>query len=60
VRELEGLPITGFTPIIFNITPVTNLPLLFGFEDKSDSSDDVDLSLKGLDPANHKRKLVLV
>ena len=30
---LETMPITGFTPIIYSITPVTNLPLLLGIAD---------------------------
>lgn len=30
---IETLPIEGFTPLIFQITPVTNLPLLLGSPD---------------------------
>ncbi len=60
VHELEGLPITGFTPIIFNITPVINLPLFLGLEDKQESSNNVDLSRNTIDPADHKKRFEFV
>ncbi len=34
-RTLEHIQINGFTPVIFNIIPVTNLPLILGATDKN-------------------------
>jgi len=31
-KELKGINIEGFTPVIINITPATNLPMLLGLE----------------------------
>ena len=28
--ELQNVPVEGFVPVIINMTPVTNLPLLLG------------------------------
>ena len=33
LRELESVPIKGFSPIIFRMTPVTDLPLLLGIQE---------------------------
>lgn len=33
MQDLENMPIEGFTPVIFQIVPVTNLPLLLGIND---------------------------
>lgn len=30
IKQLERMPINGFTPVIFNIAPITNLPLFLG------------------------------
>lgn len=30
MEALENMDINGFTPVIFSITPVTNLPALLG------------------------------
>jgi len=42
LKELESLSIEGFSPIIFQIVPVTNLPVLLGLTD-----DDVPTPLAG-------------
>jgi len=56
IHALEDLPITGFAPSIFNITPIINLPLFLGLEDKQESSNDIDLSLNALDPVDSKKR----
>lgn len=38
-QELYNIPVEGFVPVIINITPVSNLPLLLGiFENANDDS----------------------
>jgi len=44
IPELQGINIDGFTPFIINITPVHNLPLLFGYS-KDDERDPLMVSL---------------
>ncbi len=33
IKALENMVITGFTPVIFNIVPITNLPFLLGLDE---------------------------
>ncbi len=49
--ELEHMDIEGFSPIIYGITPVTNLPLLIGVADDCQEDDPSDHS-----PDKKKRK----
>lgn len=37
--ELENMAIEGFSPVIINITPVTNLPLLLGIKKGDESTE---------------------
>lgn len=46
LQELEMMPIEGLVPVIINITPVTNLPLLLGAEEES-ADDTLELSYAG-------------
>lgn len=69
-RDASGIPfsidqqpadifeIEGFIPIIINVTPVTNLPLLLGFTDEPQQEDNTRLSyqLSRIDPAEYRRK----
>ena len=32
-QPLENMNVTGFVPLIINVTPMTNLPLLFGMNE---------------------------
>ena len=38
------LQIEGIVPVIINVTPVTNLPQLLGYEDESSEGSDLQLS----------------
>ncbi len=37
LKYLETTPINGFTPVIYQMTPVTNIPLLLGIKEENDS-----------------------
>ncbi len=41
--------IEGFLPIIINISPITNIPLLLGLSD-TDEEEPTDLGFESLDP----------
>lgn len=41
---LQEIQIDGFNPIIINIAPVTNLPLLFGLDDSKTPTQELSLS----------------
>ena len=41
LENLERVPVDGFTPFIFQITPVTNFPLLLGIEESDEESMDI-------------------
>ena len=53
LEQLESAPINGFTPFIFQITPIKNLPLLLGVgksgleldSDSNSEKESIDLSL---------------
>ena len=41
-QNLDTIPLEGLTPVIFQITPVTNLPLFLGFaEDRSEALSSI-------------------
>ncbi|MBF0385064.1 MAG: UTP--glucose-1-phosphate uridylyltransferase, partial [Candidatus Omnitrophica bacterium] len=53
-QQIENINIQGFIPIIINITPINNLPLLLGVADTENNS--VDLSkIKSVDYDRQKR-----
>jgi len=37
--QFEGVTIDGFTPVIFSITPITNLPLILGVTEETPSQE---------------------
>ena len=40
MQPIQDMHIEGFLPIIINVTPVTNLPLLLGFADTELNTDE--------------------
>ncbi|MBI5025043.1 MAG: glucose-6-phosphate isomerase [Candidatus Omnitrophica bacterium] len=48
-QPIEHMRIEGFIPVIINITPVTNLPLLLGIADEGKPSDAADSGLQPLE-----------
>jgi len=44
LEELTSTPLDGLTPVIFQIVPVTNLPLLLGIADQLETSPPFDTS----------------
>lgn len=43
-QPIETFNIEGFVPVIINVTPITNLPLLLGLIDEGSQEDDSELS----------------
>jgi len=55
--DLQNIRIDGFTPVIINVTPLTNLPLLLGLVDDEDTEDTENVHITpGRDPMDHKMK----
>ena len=42
MQPIENMCIDGFLPVIINVTPVTNLPLLLGIADDESPTDSAD------------------
>jgi len=54
--DLQNIRIDGFTPVIINVTPLSNLPLLLGLIDEdTDDSENMNYTSK-LVPINHKKE----
>lgn len=45
-QPIENMRIEGFIPIIINVTPVTNLPMLLGLADEEKNQQEVNPELK--------------
>ena len=43
-QPIENMHIEGFLPIIINVTPVTNLPMLLGLADAATETQDLKAS----------------
>jgi len=54
--DLQNIRIDGFTPVIINVTPLTNLPLLLGLVDEESETPKNANHTPELDPANHKEE----
>ncbi|MGE0267309.1 MAG: GNAT family N-acetyltransferase [Candidatus Omnitrophota bacterium] len=50
LRELESMPLDGFAPVIFQIIPVNNLPLLLGIADPAQDEDNPEISIRSQSP----------
>jgi hypothetical protein len=48
-QQLEGINIEGLYPVIINITPVSNVPLLLGIADRQEEPSDISIR-PALDP----------
>ena len=46
MQDLENIQIEGFTPVIFQIVPVTNLPLLLGINDLDNPEGPADSQIQ--------------
>ena len=57
-RDFEAADINGFSPVILNVIPVTNLPLLLGINDV-EGEDPLD-SAKSIPKSQQEREEVLV
>ncbi|HLF17998.1 MAG TPA: protein phosphatase 2C domain-containing protein [Candidatus Omnitrophota bacterium] len=49
LKKLETMPINGFAPIIYQIIPVTNLPLLLGITDQEEPEPLAEHSASSLE-----------
>ena len=55
--DLQNIHIDGFTPVIINVAPLTNLPLLLGLVDDGQPQDTENArETPGRDPMDHKIK----
>jgi len=53
--DLHNIRIDGFTPVIINVTPLINLPLLLGLVDDEEPEDTENVGITpGRDPMDHK------
>ncbi len=52
-QSIENINVRGFIPVIINITPIVNLPLLIGLVDTEKESDSVSYN-STLSPADQK------
>ncbi|MGE0267751.1 MAG: phosphoribosyltransferase family protein [Candidatus Omnitrophota bacterium] len=52
-QQLEGVNIEGLYPVIINITPISNLPLLLGIADRQENPTDISIR-PSLDPLDRK------
>ncbi len=50
MQPIEQMNIEGFIPVIINITPVTNLPLLLGLADTSGEAEETRPAMKAREP----------
>ena len=50
MQPIENMHIEGFLPVIINITPVTNLPLLLGLADTEPDTDEAQPAMKAREP----------
>jgi len=56
--DLQNIRIDGLTPVIINVAPLTNLPLLLGLVDEEDEEDTENAGMPpGRDPMDHRWKL---
>jgi len=46
IQNLENMQIEGFTPVIFQIIPVTNIPLLLGAEESNEAQEPLALLVR--------------
>ena len=46
MQPIENMHIEGFLPVIINVTPVTNLPLLLGLADTQPDTDETTPAMK--------------
>jgi len=51
--DLQNIRIDGFTPVIINVAPLTNLPLLLGLVEETEESENVRIT-PGRDPMDHR------
>ncbi|MEK7679901.1 MAG: hypothetical protein AAB356_06895, partial [Deltaproteobacteria bacterium] len=49
-QPIENMHIEGFLPIIINVTPLTNLPLLLGLADTQQDADEITPAMKAREP----------
>ncbi len=49
-QPIENMHIEGFLPIIINVTPLTNLPLLLGLADTEQDADEITPAMKAREP----------
>ncbi len=50
MQPIENMHIEGFLPIIINVTPITNLPLLLGLADTESDTEETRPTLKAREP----------
>ena len=50
MQPIENMHIEGFLPIIINVTPITNLPLLLGLADTESDAEETRPTLKAREP----------
>ncbi len=50
MQPIENMHIEGFLPVIINITPVTNLPLLLGLADTEQDMEETMPAMKAREP----------
>jgi len=51
--DLQNIRIDGFTPVIINVAPLTNLPLLLGLVEEAQDTENVRIT-PGRDPMDHR------
>jgi len=51
--DLQNIRIDGFTPVIINVAPLTNLPLLLGLVEETEETENVRIT-PGRDPMDHR------
>ena len=49
-QPIQQMHIEGFIPVIINITPVTNLPMLLGLADTEQDADETGPAMKAREP----------
>lgn len=56
-QPVESINIEGFLPVIINVTPITNLPLLLGIADEKEQENEVSYNLSYAAPYDRKTRL---
>jgi len=51
--DLQNIRIDGFTPVIINVAPLINLPLLLGLVEEEEETENVRIT-PGRDPMDHR------